>query len=503
MTDLATHLATLAPHLSDIRTRGIPNHINGQACSAHSGMTFQTTSPLDGSLIAEVARSDASDVNTAVQAAKTAFDTWHTTTPTARKAVLHAIADGIEARAHEIALCECWDTGQAYRFMAKAAQRGADNFRYFADLAPGVQDGQSLPSPGLMNVTTRIPIGPVGVITPWNTPFMLSTWKIAPALAAGCTVVHKPAELSPWTALILSEIAKEAGLPPGVWNLINGIGHEAGRALTQHPEIKAIAFVGGTATGTAIMAQGAATLKRVHLELGGKNPIVVFDDADFERALDATLFMAYSLNGERCTSASRLLVQASIADRFEAALIKRIKIIRVGHPLDPNTDIGPLIGAAHCDKVSGSIRRAQTQGATVTAPNVPTDGPKTFIGPTLVTNATNYMDIARHEIFAPVLTSIRFTDDADALRIANDTPYGLAAYLWTSDINRAMRLMDQLDAGMIWVNTANLRHLPTPFGGMKASGIGRDGGAQSFDIYTEQKHIGIATQDPHIPRLGV
>ena len=209
----------------------------------------------------------------------------------ARKKILHKIADGIVARAEEIALAECWDTGQALRFMSKAALRGAENFRFFADKALSARDGQHLPSPTLMNITTRVPIGPVGVITPWNTPFMLSTWKIAPALAAGCTVVHKPAEFSPVTARILLEIAEEAGLPPGVWNLVNGLGEEAGRALTEHPDIKAIAFVGESKTGSMIMKQGADTLKRVHFELGGKNPVIVFDDADLDRALDAAIFM--------------------------------------------------------------------------------------------------------------------------------------------------------------------------------------------------------------------
>ena len=223
--------------------------------------------------------------------------------------MLHKIADKIVARADEIAFIECMDTGQAIRYMSKAALRAADNFRFFADRAPGAQDGLSLPAEGQLNYTIRQPIGPVGVITPWNTPFMLSTWKIAPALAAGCTVVHKPAEWSPLTAMLLSEIASEV-LPAGVLNLVHGLGEEAGKALTEHPAIKAIGFVGESGTGSLIMAQGAPTLKRVHFELGGKNPVIIFDDADLDRALDAALFMIYSLNGERCTSSSRALVQA-------------------------------------------------------------------------------------------------------------------------------------------------------------------------------------------------
>ncbi len=353
-----------------------------------------------------------------------------------------------------------------------------------------------------MNVTTRVPIGPVGVITPWNTPFMLSTWKIAPALAAGCTVVHKPAELSPITARLLIEIAEEAGLPPGVWNLVNGLGEEAGKALTEHPAIKAIAFVGESATGSMIMRQGAATLKRVHFELGGKNPVIVFEDADVERALDAAIFMIYSLNGERCTSSSRLLVHHSLKETFEAKLIERVNGLRVGHPLDPATEIGPLIHRDHVEKVTGYFEIAREEGATVAAGGGATDGEGCFVRPTLFTDARNDMRIAREEIFGPVLTVIPFDTEEEAIAIANDTEYGLTAYVWTSDLTRALRVTEQLEAGMIWVNSENVRHLPTPFGGVKASGIGRDGGDWSFEFYMEQKHIGFATGLHKIPRLG-
>ncbi|MEL7131372.1 MAG: 5-carboxymethyl-2-hydroxymuconate semialdehyde dehydrogenase [Pseudomonadota bacterium] len=502
MSALAKNIAKLAPHLKRINETGILNHISGQAQPAAAGQCFDTTSPVDDSLIARVARSDASDIDAAAQAAKSAFPTWRDMPVAERKRILHAIADGIEARAEEIALCECWDTGQVLRFMSKAALRGAANFRFFADRAPSARDGQALPSPTLMNVTTRVPLGPVGVITPWNTPFMLSTWKIAPALAAGCTLVHKPAEFSPWTARILIEIAEEAGLPSGVWNLVNGMGEEAGKALTEHPDIKAIAFVGESKTGSAIMAQGAPTLKRVHFELGGKNPVVVFDDADLEAALDAAIFMIYSLNGERCTSSSRLLVQETIAEDFEAKLAARAAAIKVGHPLDPATEVGPLIHEIHRAKVMASFDTAKTEGATIAAGGTRIGDTGQFVAPTLFTGATNDMKIAQDEIFGPVLTSICFSTEEEALNIANDTAYGLTGYIWTRDITRAMRFTERLEAGMIWVNSANVRHLPTPFGGMKASGIGRDGGDWSFEFYMDQKHIGIATGDAKIPRLG-
>ena len=334
MSDLQSREAALERYLSRCRAQGVMNHIGGEHVAAASGKTFRTHSPVDDSLICEVAHGDAADIDRAARAAQQAFADWRDMPGVARKRLLHAIADGIEARAEEIALCECWDTGQAIRFMSKAALRGAENFRFFADRAPAARDGQSLPSPTLLNVTTRVPIGPVGVITPWNTPFMLSTWKIAPALAAGCTVVHKPAELSPITASLLVDIAEQAGLPPGVLNVVNGYGEDAGRALTEHPLIRAIAFVGESRTGSRIMQQGAETLKRVHFELGGKNPVIVFSDADLDRALDAAIFMIYSLNGERCTSSSRLLVQQDIAAEFTARLSERVEKIRVGHPLD-------------------------------------------------------------------------------------------------------------------------------------------------------------------------
>ncbi|MDP5349086.1 MAG: aldehyde dehydrogenase family protein, partial [Paracoccaceae bacterium] len=340
------------------------------------------------------------------------------------------------------------------------------------------------------------------VITPWNTPFMLSTWKIAPALAAGCTVVHKPAEFSPVTARILLEIAEEAGLPPGVWNLVNGLGEEAGRALTEHPDIKAIAFVGESKTGSMIMKQGADTLKRVHFELGGKNPVIVFDDADLDRALDAAIFMIYSLNGERCTSSSRLLVQSSIAADFTAKLIERVNRIRVGHPLDPATEVGPLIHKVHFDKVCSYFDVAHRDGATIAAGGEALDQPGHYVRPTLFTGARPEMRIAQEEIFGPVLTAIPFDTEAEALEIANGVAYGLTAYVWTNDLTRALRVTHALEAGMIWVNSENVRHLPTPFGGVKASGIGRDGGDWSFDFYMEQKHIGLAIGQHPIPRLG-
>jgi len=501
MTDLAQRLATLDTHLARFREGGIQNLIGGKT-QAGSGGSFETRSPVDESLICAVTRSTAGDVDAAAKAAKAAFPAWAAMDGANRKAILHKIADLIVERAEEIALCECWDTGQAWRFMSKAALRGADNFRFFADQAPSARDGQSLPTTQHMNVTTRKPIGPIGVITPWNTPFMLSTWKIAPALAAGCTVVHKPAEFSPLTARLLAEICHEAGLPDGVLNLVNGFGEDAGRALTEHPDIKAIAFVGESRTGSMIMKQGADTLKRVHFELGGKNPVVVFDDADQERALDAVIFMIYSLNGERCTSSSRLLVQDTIATDFHAKLAERVKSIKVGHPLDSATEVGPLIHKEHFDKVMSYVEVGKAEGATCTAGGARVGEAGWFVQPTLFTGATPDMRIAQEEVFGPFLTSLTFATEADAIEIANDVQYGLAGYLWTNDLARALRVSDQMEAGMIWVNSENVRHLPTPFGGVKASGIGRDGGDWSFDFYMETKNTAFALGQHKIQRLG-
>lgn len=502
MSKLDEHIAKLDGYLVRFRDTGIPNRIAGRDVAGAGGV-FQTISPVDESVICDVAHGTDADIGVAAEAAHAAFPAWRDMPALERKQILIRVAEGIEARAEEIALCECWDTGQAFKFMSKAALRGAENFRYFADQVVQARDGQHLKSPTLMNITSRVPIGPVGVITPWNTPFMLSTWKIAPALAAGCTVVHKPAEASPLTARLLVEIAEEAGLPPGVLNTVNGFGEEAGKALCEHPKIRAIAFVGESRTGSLITKQGADTLKRNHLELGGKNPVIVFDDADLDRALDAVIFMIYSINGERCTSSSRLLIQENIREEFEAKLVARVNAIKVGHPLDPATEIGPLISAEHFAKVTSYFDIALQDGATIAAGGEAIGDAGYFIKPTLFTGATNDMRIAQEEIFGPVLTSIPFSSEEEALTLANDTPYGLTGYVWTNDLTRALRFTDALEAGMIWVNSENVRHLPTPFGGVKSSGIGRDGGDWSFEFYMEQKHVGFALGAHKITKLGV
>lgn len=490
-------------YLRRFQNNPVLHQINGEAVSSKDGRMFEIISPVDLKPLAQVARGGAEDIDRAARAAKSAFADWLLVSGSERKKILHNIADAIVKHAEEIAFIEAMDTGQTIRFISKAVLRGAENFRFFADRAPNARDGHSLFSPGQTNITTRTPLGPVGIITPWNAPFMLSTWKIAPALAAGCTVVHKPAEFSPLTARLLVELAEEAGLPKGVWNMVNGFGEEAGRALTEHPDIKAIAFVGESQTGSMIMKQGADSLKRVHFELGGKNPVIIFKDADLERAANAVIFMIYSLNGERCTSSSRLLVDADIYEPFTDKIVQKAAKIKVGHPLDPTSTIGPLIHPTHYKKVMSYFSLAQKEGATIATGGKAFDGVGggCYVEPTVFTQAHNKMRIAQEEIFGPVLTAIPFKDEKEALHIANDVAYGLAGYLWTQDITRALRFSERMEAGMIWVNSENKRHLLTPFGGMKNSGIGRDGGDWSFEFYMETKNISFATTAHAIPKL--
>ena len=445
--------------------------IDGALGPSVSGETFANSSPIDGMHLGDVAAGDSADVALAAAAAEASFEEWCATPGEERKRVLHAVADAIVARADEIAVVESVDTGQAIRFMSSAALRGAENFRFFADRAPAASDGLALPSAHHLNYTSRRAIGPVGVITPWNTPFMLSTWKIAPALAAGCTVVHKPAEWSPLTACLLAEIALEAGLPAGVLNVVHGMGETAGRALTEHPDIAAVAFVGESATGSLIQAQSAPTLKRLHFELGGKNPVIVFDDADLDRALDAVVFMIYSLNGERCTSSSRLLVQDTIHDDFTARLAAKLRNIRVGHPLDPDTVIGPLIHRNHLDKVRSYLELAAAEGATVVTgtPLGRRPARRQLRGAGAVHGGHQ-----RHASRPGRRSSARCSPPSPSPTRPRQWPWpttpttGWPPTCGQGDVGRAHRVAGAVDVGMVWVNSQNVRHLPTPFGRRQA-----------------------------------
>lgn len=485
----------------------LPHFIAGEAQPGIEGRTFQNFSPLDGKTLNQTALGTAADVRRASAAAAAAFESWRSWSGAQRRDLLHTIADRIEAEAEAISLVETADTGQPLHFTAKTATRGAENFRFFADRAPQASDGLSFSTATHTNYTLREPIGPVGVITPWNMPFMLSTWKIAPALAAGCTVVHKPAEWSPLNASFLAQIAAQSGLPAGVLNVVHGTGEEAGRALTEDPAIRAIGFVGGTETGSRIMAQGAASLKRVHFELGGKSPVIVFADADLDRAVDAVCFMIFSLNGQRCNASSRLLVEASIHDKFVERVVERAKKVKLGSPFDPKTEMGPLIHGDQFRKVCGHLEAASKAGAEVRC-----GGPLTgrsglheaghWFAPTVVCGVKPEMPVAQQEVFGPLLAVMPFADEADAVRIANGTRYGLSAYLWTGNVGRAHRLARTLQAGMVWINTEIVRHLATPFGGLKDSGIGRDGGDWSFDFLMETRNVCIGLDLHAVPKIG-
>jgi 5-carboxymethyl-2-hydroxymuconic-semialdehyde dehydrogenase len=502
MSEFEQNLSRAEQYLTRFKNAPLGQFIGGEFYTNEK--TFSNLTPVDNTSIGEVSEGTETDMDKACEAAEKAFAAWRDMSGAKRKQILHHFADKIVERADEIALVESMDCGQPIRFMKQAAIRGAANFRFFADKAPEAANGLSLHQDEHTNFTVRYPIGPVGIITPWNTPFMLATWKIAPALAAGCTIVHKPAEKTPLSAMLMAEIAKDAGIPDGVWNTVNGYGATVGKRLTEHPAIKAVALVGDSATGRRIMAQGAQTLKRVHFELGGKNPVIVFDDADFDRALDAVVFMIYSLNGQRCTSSSRLLIQNGLKDKFLAALEKRVANLKVGHPLDPNTEVGPLAHQEHFEKVMRYMTIAQQDGATTKVGGIHREdlGTGCYVSPTLFTDANSTMRIAQEESFGPVLTTSGFVTDDEAIAIANDTDYGLSGYIWTENTGRAMRMAKHVESGMLWVNSENNRNLPSPFGGVKSSGIGRDGGDWSFDFYMETKNVCIAHGTHKVPVLG-
>lgn len=482
----------------------IPHFIDGAFRPSRSGATFETLEPSTNRLLSRVARGDRDDVGVAAAAAKKAFETtWRRTKASERKKYLHRIADLIDRHADELAVVECLDAGQVLRIVRAQVGRAAENFRFYAEYAERAMDGRTYPVDGdWINYTVRVPAGVCGIITPWNAPLMLSTWRIAPALAAGNTVVLKPAEWSPLTAWKLAEIFAEAGLPPGVFNVVQGFGEEAGAPLVAHPDVPLICLTGETTTGSIVTRAGAEHLKRLSLELGGKSPAIVFADADLARALDAAVFQIYSFNGERCTANSRLLVEASIFDDFVGKVAARATRVKVGDPLDPATEVGPLIHPDHFARVEEYIRIGQAEGARLLAGGhrVGTEG--NYLAPTLFAGDHD-MRIAQEEIFGPVLTAMPFKDEADAMRQANGVKYGLAAYLWTRDVTRAHRMALGLEAGMTWINSHNVRHLPTPFGGVKCSGTHREGGEYAFEFYTEVKNVAVPLGEHTIPKFGV
>ncbi len=499
---------TLSEPLSIAAPAGAPariqHYIGGTMVDGVSGRTFPLADPVSNRPYAEVTAGDAEDVDRAVTAARGAFHGgWRDLPARARAGILTRAADGIEARSELLAVYESFDTGLPITQARGQALRAAENFRFFADLIVGIHE-DAFRAPTQLGYVLRRARGVAGLITPWNTPFMLETWKLAPALAAGCTVVLKPAEWTPLSASLLPEIMAEAGVPDGVFNVVQGVGEVAGAALVAHPGVPVISFTGETATGRVIMRAAADHLKGLSMELGGKSPVVVFADADLDAALDGCVFGAFSLNGERCTAGSRVLVERTTYARFVERLAARARAVRVGLPSDPGTEVGALVHPEHYERVLGYVEIGKREGARLVAgggrPDHLPEG--NFLAPTVFADVTPTMRVFQEEIFGPVVCVTPFDDEEDAVRLANDSRYGLAAYLWTSDLSRAHRVAERLDAGMQWVNSHNVRDLRTPFGGVKASGVGREGGVHSIDFYSELRTVHIATEETHVPRFG-
>ncbi len=498
-------MTTQTPIKPDLAVAPVEHFIDS-AYVEGSGERFDTLNPATNEAITTVAAGTAADVDRAVRAARRAFDEgpWPRMTARERGVYLRRVGDLIMTYADELARLETLDSGVPLKQTSTALiPRAAENFYFFAEEARRLHEAIYPVEGEFLNYTTHYPVGVAGLITPWNAPFMLETWKIAPCLAAGDTCVLKPAEWSPLTANFLGRVMQEAELPEGVFNIVQGIGETAGAALVAHPGVQLISFTGETSTGQEIMRNAAATLKRTSMELGGKSPIIVFPDADLDRALDAAVFGVYSLNGERCTASSRLILHASIYDDFTARLTERVKRIRVGDPFDLATEVGPLIHSTHKERVLSYLEIGRQEGARLAAGGNSIPGPGNYVEPTLFLDVRNDMRIAQEEIFGPVLTVIPFSDEAEAVRIANDVRYGLAAYVWTNDIKRGHRVASSIKSGMVWVNSQNVRDLRTPFGGAKDSGIGREGGEHSFHFYSETRTIHVALGEHRITKFGV
>jgi aminomuconate-semialdehyde/2-hydroxymuconate-6-semialdehyde dehydrogenase len=473
----------------------IQNYINGELTAPASGNYLDNYNPAEGKVYSLLPDSAAADVQQAVDAAKQAFTEWSTMAVEKKSAILQKIADLIDRDLDKLALAESIDNGKPVK-LAKVVDipRASSNMRFFATGAMHFASEAHITDTEAINYTARTPLGVVGCISPWNLPLYLFTWKIAPALAAGCTVVAKPSELTPMTAFIFSQLCIEAGLPRGVLNIIHGLGPKAGQAIIEHPDIAGISFTGGTVTGRKIAATAAPMFKKLSLELGGKNPNIIFADCDFEQALVTSLQSSFSNQGEICLCGSRIFVERSLYKKFVDEFVKRSKALIVGDPLEDTTKMGALVSEAHMNKVLSYISLAQQEGGEVLAGgnqvNVSGRCEKGyFIAPTVIVGLAHQCRTNQEEIFGPVVTIMPFDTEEEVLAYANSTTYGLSATLWTENLRRAHRVSAQLKSGIIWVNCWLFRDLRTPFGGMKQSGVGREGGWDALRFFTEAKNV--------------
>ena len=483
----------------------IQHYIDGEHVDSLGGETFDVLDPVTNRTSITAADGQAADIDRAVKAARRAFTEgpWPRMKNRERARVLNKIADAVEAQEQRLAELETFDTGIPITQARGQALRAAENFRFFADLIVAQRD-DTYKVPGMqLNYVNRKPVGVAGLITPWNTPFMLESWKLAPSLASGCTVILKPAEFTPLSASLWAQIFEDAGLPQGVFNLVGGLGESAGDSLVKHPDVNLISFTGETTTGRTIFRNCAADLKGMSMELGGKSPAIVFEDADFEAALDSTLFGVFSLNGERCTAGSRILVQRSIYDRFVEAYAQRAKKIVVGDPQDAATEVGALVHPEHYAKVMSYVELGKSEGRLVAGGGRPEGLDEgNYVAPTVFADVAPDARIFQEEIFGPVTAITPFEDETEAIALANDTKYGLAAYVWTNDLTRGHRVSHAIEAGMVWMNSHNVRDLRSPFGGVKASGLGHEGGYRSLDFYSEQQAVHLTMGDVHTIRFG-
>jgi aminomuconate-semialdehyde/2-hydroxymuconate-6-semialdehyde dehydrogenase len=474
----------------------LPNFVDGELHPSASRRWFDVWEPATGKVYARAPESDAADVETAVRAARDAFPAWRDLAASERAQWLHRLADLIERDQGAFVQAESRDTGKPIS-LARSLDipRAVSNLRFFAGAATQFASESHAMEPGAINYTLRQPHGVVAGISPWNLPLYLLTWKIAPALAAGNCVLAKPSEITPLTAFMLAERCIEAGLPKGVLNILHGHGTQVGNAIVMHPDVRAISFTGGTATGRHIAASAAPQFKKLSLELGGKNPTLVFADCDFDAAVEGTARAAFANQGEICLCGSRILIERSLYDRFRDALVTRVQDLRVGDPLDATTDQGALVSAAHLDKVMGAIAQARKDGGRILCGGERASVPSPrcrdgwFVEPTLIEGLAPGCKANQEEIFGPVATLLPFESEAEALAIANGTPYGLAASLWSRDNARCHRVAAQLESGLVWVNTWMLRDLRTPMGGVKNSGVGREGGFEAMRFFTEPRNV--------------